>query len=312
LIRSLRGPTLKRWLETQAVRLFGLVFRRLPRAWKTGVKQRVFDRHLAWRDVTVEATTIFGSKLSIKFPDAIQTTIFLTGVWEPHITALVSAALALGDVFVDVGANVGYYSLLASRLVGDVGKVFAFEASPSIYAMLAGNMDRNRRTNVVTVNRAVSDKVGTCEIFLGQDTNIGHSTIVARVAETEGHRSEAVVECGPLPVLMPIDDLLRARLVKIDIEGAERHAIEGIVGLLPRFSDQTEWLVELSPAFSPSGQADVDWIFKTFVSAGYRAYVVANEYSDAFIFSDATSTNPSRISAAPESALSDVLFSKIR
>jgi hypothetical protein len=111
---------------------------------------------------------------------------------------------------------------------------------------------------------------------------------------------------------MPVDELLRARFIKIDIEGAERYAIEGLVDLLPRFSGKTEWLIELSASFSPNGQDDVDWIFETFLCAGYVAYAVANEYSDAFIFGRAAPKALVPVKSAPKSQLSDVVFSKMR
>jgi FkbM family methyltransferase len=306
------GSTLKRGLETCGARLFGLAFRHLPAVWKAKVKQRIFDPYLSWRDVTVEATTYFGAKVRVQFPDAIQTTIFLTGVWEQYITGLISEGLAPGDIFVDVGANVGYYSLLASYRVGSAGTVFAFEASPRIYAALAANIDRNRVTNVIAINRAVSNAVGNCNIYMAKESNLGHSTIIPGIAAHDGHTLEAIIECAPLSALMPIDELLRARFIKIDIEGAERYAIEGLVELLPRFSDQTEWLIELSAGFSPNGQGDVDWLFETFSRAGYAAYTVANEYSDAFIYGSGGRNTLLPIQSAPKSQLSDVLFSRIR
>ena len=181
---SSSGFTFKRQLEARGTELFGLAFRHLPAAWKVEVKQRIFDRYLAWRDVTIEATTYFGSKISVQFPDMIQTSIFLTGIWEQHITRVISEALAPGDVFVDVGANVGYYSLLASSRVGSEGKVFAFEASPTIYAALVANIGRNRLTNVVALSRAVSNTAGTCKIFMAREGNRGHSTIIPISANT--------------------------------------------------------------------------------------------------------------------------------
>jgi FkbM family methyltransferase len=248
----------------------------------------------------------------VQFPDAIQTIIFLTEIWEQCITDVISEALAPGDIFVDVGANIGYYSLLASSRVGPAGKVFAFEASPRIYAALTANIERNRLTNVIALNRAVTSTVGTCEIFMAREHNLGHSTIIPGVAEAGGHTLEAVIKCAPLDELMPVEELLRARFIKVDIEGAERYAVEGLIDLLPKFSNRTEWLIEVSPALSPNGRNDIEWIFETFLRAGYATYAVRNDYSDAFFYGKAVANKPVRINSAPKSNQSDVVFSRIR
>ena len=65
------------------------------------------------------------------------------GVWEPYETSLVLRLLQPGDVFVDVGANIGYFSVLAASLVGDAGKVFAFEPDPDNFQLLCANAELN-------------------------------------------------------------------------------------------------------------------------------------------------------------------------
>jgi len=76
--------------------------------------------------------------------DVVNLFLYYFGGWEPAITQVVRQALKPGDVFLDVGANVGYYTLLASRLVGDTGRVIAVDASPSVYEILSRNVSRNR------------------------------------------------------------------------------------------------------------------------------------------------------------------------
>jgi precorrin-6B methylase 2 len=88
--------------------------------------------------------------------DIIQQYIYYFGVWEPRITGWVSRHLAPGDTFIDVGANIGYYSLLASPLVGKTGTVVAIEASPRTFDDLLFNLELNNVSNVRPVNVAVS------------------------------------------------------------------------------------------------------------------------------------------------------------
>jgi FkbM family methyltransferase len=248
--------------------------------------------------------------MELNLPDSIQTAIFLTGTWEPAITSLVSSALKPGHIFVDIGANIGYYTLLASKLVGEEGKVYAFEASPSIFRQLENNTRRNNAVNVQLKNVAVSNGPGFVSIWTAPQGNLGHSTIIDRVAQAEGHSLEAQVRSDRLPSSMPINDLLQARLIKMDIEGAERLAIEGLLSHLTDFTPQTEWLIELSPAFAPKGKEDTDWIFQAFLSAGYRAFRIDNVYNLPLAEDAHPSNKLTEMLAPPSDRLSDILFSK--
>ena len=92
---------------------------------------------------------------------------FVFGIWEPNLTNFVQQRLRVGDTFVDVGANLGYYSLLASKLVGALGHVVAIEASPAIAAHLTKNLHLNNATNVRVVNAAAADRAGTLALYRG-------------------------------------------------------------------------------------------------------------------------------------------------
>jgi FkbM family methyltransferase len=240
---------------------------------------RIWERHFQWRKLSLIAKVRCGAIFELNLPDSIQTSIFLRGEWEPNISNLISSILRHGDVFVDVGANIGWHTIMASKLVGSEGSVFAFEASPSIYNVLLSNLARNNIQNVKTYNVAVADHHGSCRVFNAPTGNLGHSTIVDSLAAKDGHIFESTMECDQLCTLLDQNVLFNARLIKIDIEGAERMAIEGVAAFLGQFSEKSEWLIELSPEFSPNGQDDIDWIFDQFLSVGYRAFLIENRYS---------------------------------
>jgi hypothetical protein len=126
---------------------------------------RVIAPFFIYADRPFVARTVFGAALAGRTKDLIQRHIFYFGVWEPNLTSFLASRLRDGDVFVDVGANIGYFSLLASRLVGRHGKVVAIEASPNIFAMLSANLARNGAANVEAINIAVSDRVGTTQLL---------------------------------------------------------------------------------------------------------------------------------------------------
>ena len=82
------------------------------------------------------------------------------GYYEPFITAFVKDMIKEGDIVIDIGAHIGYYTLLFSKLVGKTGKVFAFEAHPDNFTLLKQNVETNGYTNVVVENKAVSNYNG--------------------------------------------------------------------------------------------------------------------------------------------------------
>jgi FkbM family methyltransferase len=276
------------------------------------VIHKLFEPYVGWRRLNLIGKTNFGLKMHLVLPDSIQTSIFMTGEWEPAVSKIIADSLEPADIFIDVGANIGWHTLLASKIVGTSGKVYAIEASPGIFLKLKKNVDLNRIDNVKLMNVAASNGPGKVQIWTAPEGNLGHSTIVEAVAIADGHSLEADIPCDTLASLIPLADLLSARMIKIDIEGAERLAIEGVENLMSRFSERTEWLIELSPSFSASGPADADWIFGIFINAGYRAYQIKNEYgplADRHIMKNEALKH---VVARPLDKLSDLLFTKLR
>jgi FkbM family methyltransferase len=290
--RLLRGYIRYSPVQAGRQRLWEKYHRRI--AWRTRVRPKI-------------ATTPFGFKVHVQLPNFIQKNIWLTGRWEPFVTECFRSILAPGDTFVDVGANIGYYSLLASRIVGQGGHVYAIEASPTIFALLQKNIALNRAINVETVHAAAASRDGELEFWLASETDLGHSTSVETLASAQEMRSEGRVRSGALTSLVPVERLLNARLIKIDVEGAERGVLQPVFERLREFSPRTGWAVELSPSLCPGGQADVDWIFDSFCRHGYAAFTMKNDYALATYLSRPKSVEMKRIVAAPRSQ-ADVLF----
>jgi FkbM family methyltransferase len=248
--------------------------------------------------------------MDVVLPDIISSRIYLTGEWEAVITRYVRASLRHGDVFVDVGANIGYYSVMASRLVGASGRVFAVEASRRIFQRLARNIEINGCANITAINAAASDAKGELPIFLSAEGNLGHSTTVQSLASREGMMVEERVPANTLEQLVGTMNLRRARLIKIDVEGAERSVLTPLFASLGAFSGQTEWLLELSPEFSAGGQSDVDCIFGAFTEAGYRVYAIQNDYSARSTLNPPRRANLTLLNEPPTRRLCDVLISR--
>ena len=132
-----------------------------------------------WRPREFTCRTRFGGRISGTTEDLIQRHLYFFGTWEPHISGWIASHLRDGDCFVDVGANIGHYSLLASRLVGNTGQVVAVEAAQDIHQMLDRHVALNRRGNIRTVQCAAADAKGMIKLYHGAAGNIGKTTTVA-------------------------------------------------------------------------------------------------------------------------------------
>lgn len=136
------------------------------------------------------------------------------------------ASVSRGDVVYDLGANVGFYSLLASVGVGPTGRVLSFEPLPRNLAYLRRHLDMNLTGNCTVISAAVGSSDGTAEFEVGPDNHVGHLASNApqslRVATVT---LDALVLSGEIPP---------PNLIKCDIEGGEYDALQGAAGTLER------------------------------------------------------------------------------
>jgi FkbM family methyltransferase len=247
---------------------------------KRRIWNSVVTRLLARGDgVRLSARTRFGARMNVRLPDSIQTFVYFFGVWEPSITAYLNQTLRPGDTVIDIGANVGYDTLLASHLVGPTGEVHAIEASPFIHGLLSENLALNRTVNVKSYNSAVFATDCLVPVFLHRDSNLGGSTIMPAVAGRRVVAMEATVPGRPLASIIPEATILRAKLIKIDVEGAEWPVIQGFAGLLPHLSRRTELLIEISAEALRDQGSSVAAFLALFRRAGFSAWSIENQYT---------------------------------
>jgi FkbM family methyltransferase len=210
--------------------------------WVRG-KGRVFDR-LVPHDGEREAD-VFGYRMRLELADLIQRRIYL-GSYEPEETATVHRLLRPGMTVIDVGANVGYFTLLASRLVGPTGRVLALEPSPYAGTRLAATLARNAIGQATLQRVALGPAPGTATLFLPNDRWHNHTPSLVASADDSipvtvpVRRLDAcVAEWEPS---RPID------LLKMDVEGYEPRVLAGAERTLPRVRAilceiSPEWLI---------------------------------------------------------------------
>lgn len=233
-------------------------------------------RAALWGPLTVDGTTEDGIHFRCRLPDLIATYVYLFGTWEPDLAAFVRRRLRPGDTFVDVGANIGCITALASRLVGPRGTVVAIEPSPAIIAALQETVARNDLMNVRIVAAAVSDRDDELPLFPGPRSNVGKTTTVAHRGSL---REQGRVRAAPLGLLVAREQLAAARLFKIDVEGAEDRALAGMVASVDVLAADAELVVELSPKWwSDPGRRPID-VLRPFLERGFHVYLLPNDYS---------------------------------
>jgi FkbM family methyltransferase len=190
-------------------------------------------RHGPWT-VRVTARTFFGRSMTVLLPEPVSLCLYRHGVFEGDLTQAILACLQPGQVFFDVGAHFGYYSLLAAEIVGPAGRVFAFEPTPRTHRILAENVESH--PNVEALPYAVHRARGTLELSdFGPTYSAFNSLLPPRLDEATRRR------LGPHPLAShritveawSLDAFVAERgigpdFVKIDAESAELAILEGM------------------------------------------------------------------------------------
>ena len=214
--------------------------------------------------------TFFGMTLECDVRDMIQATITHFGVWEPRVSTKLASLIEPGDVVVDVGANIGFYSLLFANRTGPAGTVVAVEALPKLAAVVKQNAERNDLQNIRIVNVAASDRTGELTLHEAPQTNIGMTT----TRSDRGFPATTVVSSLPLTAILTADEMQRTSLIKIDIEGGEVPVVRHLLDNLHKFPRAPSVAVEASVA------DNAEWaeLFERFLAQGYRAFDLHNDY----------------------------------
>jgi FkbM family methyltransferase len=198
---------------------------------------------------------------------------FVAGPYEPEVADLISRLLMRGMTFVDVGANIGYFTLVGARRVGDTGHVYAFEPDPTSYDFLRKNVQANGYTDfVTTVQAAVSDRSGEAEFFLGVEGR-GTSTFYRRASVG---RQTITVATISLDMFFKERGWPPVDVVKLDIEGNEKLALAGLAEASQRNRD-LRLIVEFSLLTMTSAGVTPEDLIESIRSVGFnRVSIIGN------------------------------------
>ena len=178
--------------------------------------------------------------------------------WNLLEYAAFKAAILQGGCLLDVGANVGAYSLLMGQWVGPKGHVYAFEPNPYVADGLALHVSLNGLEDRITVVRkAVCDRQRKCEFSFGDSIGNGH---LIDTNETHPPSKQVVVETTSLDEFCRLGRI-HPQFIKVDVEGAEFEVLQGAKGLIRSWSHGLKLFVELHPTvWKAQGRSKEDWI----------------------------------------------------
>jgi len=186
---------------------------------------------------------VLGHRMAVHHPARdrfVSASLIHAGCFEPFLTELVAAEVRPGDTVLDLGAHVGYYTLLLARLVGPGGRVVALEPDPDNFALLSRNVALNGYASRVSLYNLAAAAPGKLALYRSADNAGDH-----RVHPADGDRPAVSVDA------VAVDGLFRDRrggidFVKMDVQGAEGAALEGMAGLLGR-SRRAKVMLEFWP-----------------------------------------------------------------
>ena len=189
--------------------------------------------------------------------------LFTKGSYEPLITECFKKHIKKGDTVLDLGAYIGYHTLIMAKLVGPKGKVYAFEPSKTNFHYLKKNIAENRYENVIACCKAVSGKSGAGRYYVGDRSSLGTIYGGGRWEEIETIR---------------LDDCFKDKVdfIKMDIEGAEGLALEGMKETIKN-SPNLKMVIEYQPEMLEKAGTDPREFLDTLKSFGFKPTQLDNE-----------------------------------
>ncbi|MGB7283376.1 MAG: FkbM family methyltransferase [Candidatus Acidiferrum sp.] len=163
---------------------------------------------------------------------------FIYGTWEPEATGAVTSTVRQGMTVVDIGAHIGYYTLLFAKCVGPSGRVFSFEPLPGNFELLRKNVELNSLSQVRTFNQAVFSCASEITLSVSDDQpNPGSGSAYLEKGVQQFRVSAVSLDgfCGEF--------LIQPDILKMDVEGAEYEVLRGGKEIINKF--QPKLFIEL-------------------------------------------------------------------
>ncbi len=234
------------------------------------------EKRLAWwrsqfrKRKCVETRIQPGIRMLLYFDSRLCECIY-TGDFEKRERQFVNAFLRLGDVFIDVGANIGLFTLVAARRVGNMGRVYSFEPCSKTFRRLLANVKLNNLSNVTCHRNALSD----CKVNLNLNISAnGHDAwnSLAQPIAGSSFRVESVGAVRWDDFARQHDLVGRVTMMKIDVEGWEARVLKGATEALSR-RDAPVLQVEFTERAASSAGSSCTELYHILGELGYQMFI---------------------------------------
>jgi len=264
-----------------------------------------------WLAKRAHGSTLFGADMIVDARDVVGQYIYYFGVWEPVLSAWITSRLRTGDVFVDVGAYIGYFSLLAAKAVGRSGGVVSIEPAPQVFDLLTENVRMNRAGNIRCENIAAWDREAKLRLFTKRGISVSKTTVHPEWASRYALESDFEVQAMPLHKTLRPQEVAAARLIKIDVECAEWQVIAGLMPILKKCRPDLEIMVEVTHDLNGSNGRSPNQLIDMFREIGFHCYHIENNYSGLSYLSKQSLDSPKRLDRLSSEQQTDLIFSRV-
>jgi FkbM family methyltransferase len=208
----------------------------------------------------------------------ISSRILRKGVWEPFESRILLGLLRAGDQIIDVGANIGWYTVSAAHRVGVRGHVFAFEPDERNYELLSANVRQGDFSWVTSEKAALGRASGAATIHHSSDNQGDHRVrnFAQRQVVSTSTESVRVIALDQYLADNRDFDLERLRVLKVDVQGFEAEVLRGARKLLSHLPTQTVLFIEFDPVLlNESGTGECDEIIEMVGSLRRKIFAIA-------------------------------------
>ena len=237
--------------------LYSYFIKYSPTALGKGFVRRIIGKHMGTANYTID-----GIKLDLN-PTALYDQYLLNGIkLNPILTTLMDEQLCGSSLFIDIGANIGYFSILAEKKHGS--SVLAFEPSPREIKRFKVNMQKNMCKKISCFECALGKFNKNSILETADFSNHGMNKIV-----TSHSKDTITIKTKKLDQILNNIDLHKIKLFKIDVEGSEIDVLEGMTTTIARLSD-CKFVVEVSPTYLAEKGYRTDDLYNFFQNYNYN------------------------------------------
>jgi len=215
---------------------------------------------------------IDGRKMYLDEKDSLKLSI---KDFSPTLVKFWKSVIKKGDTVIDLGANIGFFTCLFAQLVGETGKVYAFEPEPNNCKLIRKNLEINGYKNVILEQKAVSNKSGKIKLYFS------YSAVDHLIYKTDQNRNSIDIDCITLDDYFSNSNV-SINVIKSNIQGADYAGIQGAEKIIKNSKNLNHISVEFDPDGLKKFDSDPEQFLDTLIKMNYKLYDIL-EYDNKII-----------------------------